>query len=92
WRRIVFGMDRAEVKDIAVRGMTRMREQAVRRPGTDWRYEYSPETFSTAELDFSLEVCKAVIEVIEPTPEKPLIINLPATVEASTPNIFADQV
>lgn len=92
WRRIVFGMDRAEVKDIAVRGMSRMREQAERRPGTDWRYEYSPETFSTAELDFSLEVCEAVIAVIEPTPEKPLIINLPATVEASTPNIFADQV
>ncbi|MFC5344221.1 2-isopropylmalate synthase [Brevundimonas staleyi] len=92
WRRIVFGMDRAEVKDIAVRGMSRMREQAERRPDTDWRYEYSPETFSTAELDFSLEVCEAVIAVIEPSPEKPLIINLPATVEASTPNIFADQV
>ena len=92
WRRIVFGMDRAEVKDIAVRGMRRMREQAERRPDTDWRYEYSPETFSTAELDFSLEVCEAVIAVIEPSPEKPLIINLPATIEASTPNIYADQV
>ncbi|PSJ39445.1 2-isopropylmalate synthase [Allosphingosinicella deserti] len=92
WRRIVFGMDKSGIKDIAIRGMTRMREQAERRPGTDWRFEYSPETFSTAELDFSLEVCEAVIEVIEPTPRKPLIFNLPATVEASTPNIYADQI
>ncbi|QAY78765.1 2-isopropylmalate synthase [Sphingosinicella sp. BN140058] len=92
WRRIVFGLDRAGVKEIAIRGMTRMREQAERRPETDWRFEYSPETFSTAELEFSLEVCEAVIDVIEPTPERPLIFNLPATVEASTPNIYADQI
>ena len=92
WRQIVFGMDRPQVKAIAVEGMSRMREQAERRPDTDWRFEYSPETFSTAELDFSLEVCEAVMDVIEPTPEKPLIINLPATVEAATPNVYADQV
>ena len=92
WRRIVFGMDRTEIKQIAVSGMTRMREEAERRPDTDWRFEYSPETFSTAELDFSLEVCEAVIDVVEPTPDRPLILNLPATVEAATPNIYADQV
>ena len=69
-----------------------MREQAERRPGTDWRYEYSPETFSTAELEFSLEVCEAVLDVLQPTPEKPVILNLPATVEAASPNIYADQI
>jgi 2-isopropylmalate synthase len=59
---------------------------------TDWRFEYSPETFSTAELDFSLECCEAVMDILQPTPEKPLILNLPATVEAVTPNIYADQI
>ena len=92
WREIVFGMDRAGIKQIAIEGMSRMREEAERRPGTDWHFEYSPETFSTAELDYSLEVCEAVLDVIEPTPEKPIIFNLPATIEAATPNIYADQV
>jgi 2-isopropylmalate synthase len=92
WRQIVFGLDRAGVKALAVTGARLLREQAERRPGTDWRFEYSPETFSTAELDFSLEVCEAVLDVLEPTPEKPVILNLPATVEAASPNIYADQV
>jgi 2-isopropylmalate synthase len=92
WRRIVFQTDRSGIKEIAVSGMTMLREQALRRPHTDWHFEYSPETFSTAELDFSLEVCEAVIGVIEPTPENPLILNLPATVEAAMPNVFADQI
>ncbi|MEM1131410.1 MAG: 2-isopropylmalate synthase [Pseudomonadota bacterium] len=92
WREIVFGLDQAGVRDIAVQGAEILMEQAARYPETDWRFEYSPETFSTAELDFSLEVCEAVIEVIQPTPEKPLILNLPATVEAATPNIYADQI
>jgi len=92
WREIVFGMDRAGIKKIAVEGMSRMREEAERRPDTDWRFEYSPETFSTAELDYSLEVCEAVLDVIEPTPERPIIFNLPATIEAATPNVYADQV
>jgi 2-isopropylmalate synthase len=61
-------------------------------PQTDWRFEYSPETFSTAELDFSIECCEAVMEVLQPTVEKPIILNLPATVEASTANIYADQI
>lgn len=92
WRDVVFSLDRTGVKALAVEGISILREQAERRPGTDWRFEYSPETFSTAELDFSLEVCEAVMAVLEPTPEKPLILNLPATVEAATPNIYADQV
>jgi 2-isopropylmalate synthase len=92
WREVVFGLDRAGVKALAVEGVSIMREQAEKRPGTDWRYEYSPETFSTAELEFSLEVCEAVLDVLEPTPEKPVILNLPATIEAAGPNIYADQV
>ena len=92
WRRIVFGMSRAEVKAIAVEGAKLLRDEAAKRPGTDWRFEYSPETFSTAELDFSVEVCEAVMEVLRPTPDTPLILNLPATVEAATPNIYADQI
>jgi len=92
WREVVFGLDRPGVKALAVEGAKILREQAEKRPGTDWRFEYSPETFSTAELDFSLEVCEAVMDVIQPTPDKPLILNLPATVEAASPNIYADQV
>lgn len=92
WREIVFGMSRAEVKAIAVAGAKVMRDEAARQPGTAWHFQYSPETFSTAELDFSLEVCEAVMEVLAPTPDHPVILNLPATVEAATPNIYADQI
>jgi 2-isopropylmalate synthase len=92
WRRIVFGMTRDEVKAIAVEGAKVLRDQAAAQPATDWLFEYSPETFSTAELEFSLEVCEAVMEVLRPTPERPLILNLPATVECATPNVYADQI
>lgn len=92
WRDIVFRMSKTQVRDIARRGAEVMREEAAKRPDTDWHFQYSPETFSTAEIDFSIEVCAAVMEVIEPTPEKPIILNLPATVEAATPNIYADQI
>jgi len=92
WRNIVFGMSRAEVKQIAVDGAMILRDQAAAQPDTDWHFEYSPETFSTAELDFSLEVCEAVMDVLRPTPERPLILNLPATVECATPNVYADQI
>jgi 2-isopropylmalate synthase len=92
WRNIVFGLDKAGVKTIAVEGAQILAEQAGKYPQTDWHFEYSPETFSTAELDFSLEVCAAVMEVLKPTPEKPIIFNLPATVEAAMPNIYADQI
>ncbi|MEP7005269.1 MAG: 2-isopropylmalate synthase [Sphingomonas bacterium] len=92
WRKIVFGMSRAEIRQIAVDGAMILRDQAAAQPGTEWHFEYSPETFSTAELDFSVEVCEAVMEVLRPTPDHPLILNLPATVEAATPNIYADQI
>lgn len=92
WRRIVFGMSRDEIREIAVAGAKVLRDEAAKQPDTDWHFEYSPETFSTAELDFSVEVCEAVMEILRPTPEKPLILNLPATVEAATPNVYADQI
>jgi 2-isopropylmalate synthase len=92
WRDIVFRMSKDEVKAIAVAGAKVMRDEAAKRPGTDWHFQYSPETFSTAEVDFSIEVCAAVMEVLAPTPDHPIILNLPATVEAATPNIYADQI
>ena len=92
WRQVVFGMDQSEVRQIAVNGAKVMRDQAAKYPQTKWHFEYSPETFSTAELDFSIECCEAVMEVLQPTPEHPIILNLPATVEAATPNIYADQI
>lgn len=92
WRRIVFGMSRDEVKSIALDGARVLRDEAGKRPNTQWHFEYSPETFSTAEVDFSIEVCAAVMDVLRPTAELPLILNLPATVECATPNVYADQI
>jgi 2-isopropylmalate synthase len=92
WRQVVFGMERHEIRAIAEDGAKVLRDQAARYPQTKWHFEYSPETFSTAELDFSLECCEAVMGIIQPTPEHPIILNLPATVEAATPNIYADQI
>ncbi len=92
WRQIVFQMDKRQVKQIAVDGAKVLRDEAAKQPGTQWHFQYSPETFSTAELDFSLECCEAVMDVLRPTSEHPIILNLPATVEASTPNIYADQI
>lgn len=92
WREIVFKMSREEVKAIAVKGAQLLVDEAAKRPDTDWHFQYSPETFSTAELDFSLEVCEAVMQTVGATPDRPVILNLPATVEAATPNIYADQI
>ncbi len=92
WRKIVFGMDKAAIKAIAVDAAMMLRDGAAKRPETDWHFEYSPETFSTAEIEFSTEVCAAVMDVLQPTPAKPVIFNLPATVECATPNIYADQI
>lgn len=92
WRNIVFQMERPQVREIAVNAAKLLRDHAAKQPDTDWFFEYSPETFSTAELDFSLECCEAVMEILQPTPERPLILNLPATVECATPNIYADQI
>ena len=92
WRDIVFQMSRDEVRNIAIAGAKVMRDEASKQPNTEWHFQYSPETFSTAELDFSLEVCEAVMGVLAPTPDHPIILNLPATVEASGPNVYADQI
>ncbi|MDQ2891799.1 MAG: 2-isopropylmalate synthase [Pseudomonadota bacterium] len=92
WRKIVFGMTRDEVRGIAIDGAKVLRDEAGKRPNTTWQFEYSPETFSTAELDFSVEVCAAVMDILRPTPQAPIILNLPATVECATPNVYADQI
>ena len=92
WRTIVFGMSRDEIRQIAIEGAKVLRDEAAKQPDTKWTFEYSPETFSTAELDFSVEVCAAVMDILRPTPENPLILNLPATVECATPNVYADQI
>ncbi|MES2493792.1 MAG: 2-isopropylmalate synthase [Pseudomonadota bacterium] len=92
WRTVVFGLEPPQIKQIAVDGAKALRDQAARFPQTTWHFEYSPETFSTAELDFSIECCEAVMDVLRPTPDHPIILNLPATVEAATPNIYADQI
>jgi 2-isopropylmalate synthase len=89
-RRVVFDLDRAGVRDIAVEGAKRCRELAEQRPDQDISFEYSPESFTATEPEYALEVCEAVMDVFEPTPTRKLILNLPATVELSTPNLYAD--
>jgi 2-isopropylmalate synthase len=92
FRRIVFNQDRAGVTDIAVNAARLILELSQQQPQTDWRFEYSPETFTATELEFSRDVCEAVLDVWQPTPERKVILNLPATVEVATPNIYADQI
>jgi 2-isopropylmalate synthase len=91
-REQVFGLDRSGIIDIAVKGAELVRDAAARYPETEWVFEYSPESFTGTELDFAVEVVDAVTAVWQPTPEQPVIINLPATVEMSTPNVYADQI
>ncbi|HSL57541.1 MAG TPA: 2-isopropylmalate synthase [Acidimicrobiales bacterium] len=89
-RRVVFGLDKEGITEIAVNGARLCRKLEDTVPDTDVRYEYSPESFTGTEVDYAVEICEAVMDVIEPTPERPLILNLPATVEMYTPNIYAD--
>jgi 2-isopropylmalate synthase len=91
-RRVVFGLDRAGIVDIAVRAAKFCRELTPTIPECDVHYQYSPESFTGTELDFAVEICEAVMDVWEPTPTRPVILNLPATVEMATPNIYADQI
>ena len=91
-RRVVFRADREAVKGIATEGARLCVEQAARYPDTQWRFEYSPESYTGTELEYAKDVCDAVADIIEPTPEAPLIINLPATVEMATPNVYADSI
>ncbi|RUM33933.1 MAG: 2-isopropylmalate synthase [Desulfobulbus sp.] len=90
-RNVVFKMDRKEIIALGVRGAEIIRDEAERFEG-DIRFEYSPESFTGTELDFALEICEAVMDVWEPTPDRPVVINLPSTVEMATPNVYADQV
>lgn len=91
-RELVFGLDRAGITKIAVEGAKLVKAEAELYPQTEWTFEYSPESFTGTELDFAVHVCDAVNAVLAPTIDKPVIINLPATVEMSTPNIYADQI
>jgi len=91
-RRVVFRTDRPGIVDIAVRGAACVREHAERDGGTEWIFQYSPESFTGTELDFAVEICDAVNAVWEPTPQRQSILNLPATVEMATPNVYADQI
>src|SRR5215207_3232458 len=92
-RRVVFGLDRDGITDIATQGARLALKYAeIHTPDTEIFYEYSPESYTGTELDYALEVCSAVIDVIDPTPARPLIINLPATVEMATPNVYADSI
>ena len=91
-RQVVFGMDKAGIVEIAVSGARLIRDIAADHPDTDWTFEYSPESFSATEPDFALEICEAVLAVWQPTPERKVILNLPATVEMATPNVHADQI
>jgi 2-isopropylmalate synthase len=92
FRRIVFGMSREEVREIALSGTRLIKQLTQEHPETEWIFQYSPETFSMAELDFAKNVCDAVSEIWQPTPQRKMIINLPSTVECSTPNVYADQI
>ena len=91
-RRVTFGMSKDQIKQIAVDGVKLVRDLLPELDGTDVRLEYSPESFSDTEVDYALEVCEAVMEAWEPTEERPIILNLPATVELFTPNVHADQI
>ncbi|GAA1788394.1 2-isopropylmalate synthase [Luedemannella flava] len=92
-RRVVFGLDKDGITDIATSGARLCKKYAeIHTPDTQIFYEYSPESYTGTELSYALEVCSAVIEAIDPTPDWPLIINLPATVEMATPNVYADSI
>jgi 2-isopropylmalate synthase len=92
FREFVFGMSKAEVIDMAVSAVKLIKELAAKQPETEWTLEYSPENFTATELDFALEVCDAVTAAWGATSKNKVILNLPATVELATPNIYADQI
>ena len=92
FRRVVFNMTPDKITAIAVNGTRLVKELVANHPETDWGFEYSPESFSTTELEFSLHICDAVSAAWQPTPARKMILNLPSTVECSTPNMYADQI
>ena len=92
FRDVVFGLSKAEVVEMAVSSVNLIKTLAAEQPDTEWQLEYSPETFSATELDFALQICDAVTAAWGATPQNKVILNLPTTVEVSTPNIYADQI
>jgi 2-isopropylmalate synthase len=92
FRETVFGMSRAEVIEMAVNAVQLVKQLTDRHPETEWVLEYSPETFTATELEFSLEICNAVTAAWQATPQRKIILNLPTTVEVATPNVYADQI
>jgi 2-isopropylmalate synthase len=91
-RRVVFGLDKPGIVDIAVNAARLCKKLEATLPGTDVLYEYSPESYTGTEVDFAVEICEAVMDVIEPTADRKIILNLPATVEMYTPNLYADTI
>lgn len=91
-REVVFNMSKEEIVEIAVKGTELVKSLVPTVPETKIRFQYSPESFSLTEMDFALEICEAVVDVWQPTPDDPMILNLPATVEIATPNVHADQI
>ncbi len=91
-RRVVFGMDRAGITRIATDGAQEVARWADKYPDTDWRFEYSPESYTGTELEYAVQVCNSVSAIWQPTPDRPMIVNLPATVEMATPNVYADSI
>ena len=91
-RERVFKSSREAIKGIAVNGARLVQEYAAQQTDTQWQFQYSPESFTQTEMDYAIEVCNAVLDVWQPSPQQPAIINLPATVEAATPNVYADQI
>jgi len=92
FREVVYRTDKAGVKAIAEQGTRWVKEMTAAQPETEWVYQYSPEVFSSTEIEFAKEVCDAVSKIWQPTPAQKMILNLPATVEMSTPNTYADQI
>jgi 2-isopropylmalate synthase len=91
-RKVVFNQDKNGIKEIAINGALKIKELALASPNTDWSFEYSPESFTGTELDYAAEVCDAVVDILKKVSKHKIIINLPATVEMSTPNIYGDQI
>ena len=91
-RKVVFKQDKTGIKDIAINGAKKIKDLALQNPDTDWHFEYSPESFTGTELEYAAEVCDAVVEILREVSNHKIIINLPATVEMSTPNIYGDQI
>ena len=91
-RNVVFRKDKDSIKKLATDAAQLIKEIATEYPNTNWRWEYSPESFTGTEVAYAKEVCDAVVEVMDPTPENPIIVNLPSTVEMTTPNVYADAI